>query len=88
MTERRSERGDGASGEVLLYIQEPLACRIPARLLDTSATGFRAAHHFAALSAGQEIRYRREGGQGRARVVWTRILPGHVETGFALIQSP
>jgi hypothetical protein len=87
VTSRDAGRRQAAAGEVLLYIREPLACRIPARLIDVNPAGFRAAHHFAALSAGQEIRYRRDGEQGRARVVWTRVLSGSVETGFAVISS-
>jgi len=88
MSERRRDARRPAQGEVLLFVAEPLACRIPARLLDTSAGGFRAAHHYAALAAGQEIRYRCDERQGRARVIWTRVMPSRVESGFLLIPSP
>jgi hypothetical protein len=82
MKDRRREARKSSPGDVLLYVQEPLACCLPARLLDSSARGFRASHHFAALATGQEIRYRQSSRQGRARVVWTRVLSDHVETGF------
>ena len=85
--ERRRQSRSRAASEVLLFVEEPLACRIPARLIEASSRGFRAAHHFAALAVGQEIRFRHEDGQGRARIVWTRVLPSHVETGFVLLQS-
>lgn len=88
MKDRRREPRESAPSEVLLYVEQPLACRIPACLLDSTARGFRASHHFAALSTGQEIRYRNQHRQGRARVVWTRVLPDHVETGFVLLPSP
>jgi hypothetical protein len=85
MKDRRRETRERGLGEVLLYVQEPLACCLPAHLLDASVRGFRAFHHFAALVTGQEIRYRRGNRQGRARVVWTRVLPDHVETGFVIV---
>jgi hypothetical protein len=85
MTDRRREERARGLGDVLLYVQEPLACCLPAHLLDSSTQGFRASHHFAALSTGQEIRYRRGNRGGRARVAWNRVLPDHVETGFVLV---
>jgi hypothetical protein len=87
MTEWRRRPRQSGRGEILLYVEQPLACRLPARLADSSQGGFRAVHHFAALTAGQEIRYRRNGCLGRARVIWTRVLPDHVETGFLLTRS-
>jgi len=88
MKEKRREARRVTTGDVELFVEEPLACRIPARLLDASARGFSVAHHFAGLATGQEIRYRSKGRQGRAHVAWTRVLESHVESGFALIQSP
>ncbi|MEJ5368866.1 MAG: hypothetical protein WHT08_11135 [Bryobacteraceae bacterium] len=56
-------------------------------LLDVSEHGFRAAHDFAALSAGQEVGFEHEGRQGRARVAWTRVAQGRVESGFFVLNG-
>jgi hypothetical protein len=50
-----------------------------------SKSGFRANHDEANLESGQEIRFRHSTGKGTARVMWTRILAGRMESGFLII---
>jgi hypothetical protein len=55
------------------------------RLLDVSGGGFRVAHSCAALRAGQQVQFRYKDTAGMARVMWNRILPERVETGFVIL---
>ena len=84
MKDQRRESRRPADGEVQLWSDsEPL--RISARLLDISRQGFRAAHSYAAIAAGQELSYCHPLSAGRARVVWSRVLNGRVESGFFVL---
>lgn len=84
MRDQRREKRLAASGEVHLRPEND-AGEFTARLMDVSASGFRAAHGRAALQTGVELSFRHPEGTGRARVVWTRILPDHVESGFVVV---
>jgi PilZ domain-containing protein len=82
---RRPARGDirfsFPQGEVKLGSRE-----VWGRLLDRSTSGFRAEHDCAELTSGQEVRFRMSASvKGKARVVWTRIQAGRVETGFLIL---
>jgi hypothetical protein len=72
------------SGHIRLWLDDPLPFEFAGRMMDISAGGFRATHAFPGLAAGQRVRFHHAEGAGFARVVWTRILAGHVETGFML----
>jgi hypothetical protein len=52
--------------------------------VDVSASGFRMIHECPALTAGQFVEFSHFEAEGRARVVWTRILANAVESGFVL----
>ncbi len=54
-------------------------------LLDESEGGFRARHHCPGLAAGQLVGIRLGGVESRARVAWTRVMGGAVESGFMLL---
>ncbi len=80
--EKRSEPRHPADGEVRVWFGEPRAREIQGRLMDVSASGFRMAHDYAALEAGQVVEFSHLEAAGRARVMWTRIADRRVETGF------
>jgi hypothetical protein len=54
-------------------------------LADTSAGGFRAQHNCPGLTPGQCVNFEYGRVSGRARVVWTRITPDRVESGFLIL---
>lgn len=88
--EQRRESRSAAAGEVRFSFSElgpGLGTReVRGRLMDVSTSGFRAQHDCSALTAGQVVQFRFiRRTHGQARVVWTRILEGCVETGFLII---
>jgi hypothetical protein len=86
--EKRHEPRRPASGPVRLSVGggwQPQS--VAGVLLDVSAHGFRAAHDYAGLSAGQEVGFEHGGRQGRARVAWTRVAEGKVESGFFVLNG-
>ena len=83
--DRRKEPRFAASGAVRLYFADPLPLEVQGRLVDISQSGFRVAHGFPGFQAGQSLHFRHDQGQGTARVMWNRILPEHVETGFFIV---
>jgi hypothetical protein len=83
--ERRQEVRIAAQGEVVLILETPKIFEVPGRLLDRSASGFRASHMYPALTSGQLIRCRLEGVEVLARVVWNRIVEEEVESGFLIV---
>jgi PilZ domain len=82
--ERRREPRIAASGEVTLYLDQPVILEIAAQLLDVSSSGFRAKHMYPALQNGMIIHVRIEEVESSAIVVWNRISEDSVETGFIL----
>lgn len=85
--ERRREPRLPASGPVRLELIESAPPRtVEGRLVDTSASGFRAAHGYAGLTSGQVVRFELPGRSGRARVAWTRVASGEVESGFFVLR--
>jgi hypothetical protein len=83
--ERRREERVAAQGEVILILETPQIFEIRGRLLDKSASGFRASHMYPALTSGQVIRCRLEGVEILVRVVWNRIIEEEVESGFLIV---
>ena len=88
--EQRRELRSAAAGEVRFSFSElgpGLGTReVRGRLMDVSKSGFRAQHDCSALTAGQVVQFRFiPRTHGQARVVWTRILEGCVETGFLIL---
>jgi hypothetical protein len=89
--EQRVEPRHAAQGEVWFSFDEGGSAKgrakeIRGRLLDRSASGFRAEHDCHELTSGQVVRFRLTPSvKGQARVVWTRILEGRVETGFLIL---
>ena len=83
--EKRREPRREASGVVHVRLSDPKILDIEGRLIDVSPGGFRMAHHFASLAAGQVVEFSHIEAKGRARVIWNRILAERVETGFLVV---
>ena len=86
--DRRCEERYDADGEVRLSLEDPVACEITGRLVDYSRSGFRAEHHCSDLHTGQLVEFRHTVAHGTARVIWNKILPEGVESGFLVVQVP
>ena len=83
--EQRKEPRISTRGAVHLRFADPLAVEVEASLVDTSASGFRAAHSCASLSPGLEVEFSSKNRRGRARVVWTQLRDGRHMSGFMLL---
>lgn len=83
--DRRAETRHKATGTVALRLEENFPVTFEGRLLDISSSGFRVLHFNAQLRSGQECEFLLPGTQGRARVVWNRTTPEHIETGFLIV---
>ena len=88
--EQRREPRRAAEGEVRFQfgagMPESDAGEVRAKLLDSSAGGFRAQHDCSRLTCGQIVEFRLMASSGLARVVWTRILGDRVESGFLILR--
>ena len=82
--EKRSEVRRPGKGNVVVHWAHPLRQEIEGTLVDVSDSGFRMAHNCSALTAGQFVGFAHFEAKGRARVVWTRIVSGAVESGFVV----
>jgi hypothetical protein len=87
IAEQRTEVRSPAHGEVLFVLDAPDSRQFRGSLVDYSTRGFRAAHPETSLSAGQRIRFRHAFGEGRAVVMWNRIVERHVESGFFILDE-
>jgi PilZ domain-containing protein len=83
--ERRNEPRHQASGRIEFAVQVSSRVVFQGELLDLSRSGFRARHERTSLSTGEEVRYSYPGGSGSAKVMWSRILGGKVESGFLVV---
>lgn len=89
-SEKRGEGRDTTTGSLSLVFADTNATsglrEVRGRLLDRSARGFRAEHSFPGLTCGQMVQYQLPAAAaGSARVAWTRIVGGHVESGFLIL---
>jgi hypothetical protein len=87
LAEQRTEVRKPTHGEVLFVLDAPDSGQFRGNLIDYSTRGFRAAHPHTSLSAGQQIHFRHAFGEGRALVMWNRILERHVESGFLIVDE-
>jgi hypothetical protein len=83
--ERRAETRRAANGEVTLWLNGSALATVSGHLVDVAKSGFRAQHHSPALRPGHIVEFNLAGVNGRAQVVWTRILAGRVESGFLIL---
>jgi hypothetical protein len=84
--ERRAETRRPADGGVKLWLNGS-ALTVPGHLVDIARSGFRARHRLPALCPGHTVEFEFAGVRGRARVVWTRILGEHIESGFLILRE-
>src|SRR5579872_2926759 len=82
---RRAEQRHSCDGRVNLSLDEPVHLEIDGRLVDYSKSGFRAFHNYSELRSGQLVQFRHDVACGTAKVIWNRILPEHVESGFLVV---
>ncbi len=85
--ERRREPRYALNGPVEMRVDEPVTRFFRGELVDWSQSGFRVSHHNTELHTGQSIRFRHPRGSGLAKVMWTRILAGQIESGFLVLPA-
>jgi len=85
-TDRRSNTRKPASGPVWLNCWDAMPFQIRGQLLDWSTSGFRAFHDSARLRVGQAVTFLHARGAGRAVVIWNRVLPDLVQSGFHILR--
>ncbi len=83
--ERRSEPRRRSAGDVTLWPESGMSAAIRAELVDESRHGFRVRHGSPGITPGQTVSFEAPGTAGRARVVWTRMFGGQVESGFVFL---
>jgi hypothetical protein len=87
--DKRREPRRPAQGAVHIRRAGAVQPEIAGRLIDISASGFRAAHTCATLTSGEIVSFSQASGEGKARVVWTRVLSAgrnpSVESGFVVL---
>ena len=87
IAEQRKEKRESAAGEVRLALDDAGSPEFVGHLLDCSKSGFRASHTHTGLSTGQRVRFRDAARQGFALVMWNRILPDYLESGFLILDK-
>jgi hypothetical protein len=85
ISEKRRESRRPADGVAHVEFSNPRTVKIQGRLMDVSPSGFRMAHGYTSLAAGQMVDFSHSEASGSARVMWNRILDQRVETGFLVI---
>ena len=83
--DRRGAERIAQTDAVELSFENPVPVTIQAILIDGSATGFRASHDCEALEPKVIVHFKRAGGSGRARVIWTHVLNQRRVSGFMLL---
>ncbi|MDX1980945.1 MAG: hypothetical protein SFV51_11795 [Bryobacteraceae bacterium] len=85
--ESRREQRYILLGQVAIDVNRPVPHTIEGELCDVSNHGFRASYKGNLLSSGTEVAFRHHLFRGRARVVWSRHLPDHNESGFYILRD-
>jgi len=83
--EHRREPRHPAQGAVRIWWADPQPVQVEGRLIDVSENGFRMAHQYFALRAGQPVEFAHAIAKGKARTVWTRITEEGVQSGFVVV---
>lgn len=87
LREKRRESRRPVDGVAQVEFSNPRPVRIQGRLMDVSPSGFRLAHGYTSLAAGQVVEFSYSEASGSARVMWNRILDQSVQTGFLVLAS-
>jgi hypothetical protein len=85
--ERRRERRDAFSGEIVLVLDGVPSVSLRGQLVEVSQSGFRVRHTFPDLACGSELTFQHPAGHGRARVIWNRFVDGGCESGLLLLRQ-
>jgi len=85
--DKRREQRRLTTGRVHVRCSDPQALEIEGRLIDISPSGFRMIHTCMSLAAGQLVEFSHQEAEGRARVMWNRVLAERVETGFFVLAT-
>jgi len=85
--DQRREPRQPAEGVVRVRLSNPQPLEISGQLIDVTTGGFRMAHGNTLLTAGQVVEFAYQNASGHARVVWTRIVAGKVESGFLVMAA-
>jgi hypothetical protein len=80
--DRRGAPRNLASGRIEISFDNPVPAMVDAEMVESSATGFRAAHNSSSIEPGLDVRYRAASESGRARVIWTHVVLGRRVSGF------
>jgi hypothetical protein len=83
--EKRREARRIATGEVRVVFTDPEPLEIDGKLIDVSPNGFRMTHDCTELRSGQVVDFAHVEANGRAQVIWTRILAEGIESGFLVV---
>ena len=91
VSEKRKEVRQAAEGPVWIHFTNPQSIEIQGELKDISPSGFRVAHGYASLVAGQVVEFSLMSvhgpRRGSARAMWNRIAGQSVETGFLIVTN-
>jgi hypothetical protein len=82
--DKRQEARRPGKGNVMVRWTNPRAQQVHGKLMDVSDGGFRMSHDCSSLTAGLYVEFAHFEAKGRARVVWSRIIAGAVESGFVV----
>ena len=82
--ERRQQLRHTTQGTVLLRDEKNPSLRVLAQLINVTERGFSASHFHKGFVVGQVVKFQE---WFRAKVIWTREVEDHEETGFLIIQQ-
>lgn len=82
--ERRQQPRNTTQGTVVLRDEKDASVRVLAQLINVTERGFSASHFHKAFAVGQVVKFQE---WFRAKVIWTREVDEHQETGFLIIQQ-
>ena len=80
--DRRETARVMTGGRIRIWFDDPAPSMVEAEMIESSASGFRAAHDSKALEPGLNVRYQGPSASGRARIIWTHVLQGRRVSGF------
>ncbi len=86
IAENRAESRTLCQGRVRFFLEGRYAASL-GDLKDVSNNGFRAAHTEPSLNPGTEVDFVHTLFRGKARVMWSRLADGLMESGFLIIRE-
>ncbi len=82
--ERRQQPRHTTQGTVMLRDEKDSSVRVLAQLINVTERGFSVSHFHNGFVVGQVVKFQE---WFRAKVIWTRPMDDHHETGFLIIQQ-